>query len=146
MQPGFVKNHTCLLYSFFITIFKTEVGLQFCVSFRCTARWFSYTYIYVSLFFFRFFSIVVVYSLSHVQIFCDPMDCSPLGFSLHEISQSRILEWIAISFSRRFSQLREGSKPSLLHWQADSLLLSHQGSPFSIIDYYKMLNTVPCVI
>ena len=30
---------------------------------------------------------------------CDPMDCSPLGSSLHGISQARILERIAISFS-----------------------------------------------
>ena len=30
---------------------------------------------------------------------CDPMDCSPPGFSVHEIFQARILEYIAISFS-----------------------------------------------
>ena len=31
---------------------------------------------------------------------CDPMDCSLLGSSVHGISQARILEWVAISFSR----------------------------------------------
>ena len=31
---------------------------------------------------------------------CDPMDCSPTGSSVHEISQAKILEWIAISFFR----------------------------------------------
>ena len=31
---------------------------------------------------------------------CYPMDCSPPGFSVHEILQARILEWVAISFSR----------------------------------------------
>ena len=31
---------------------------------------------------------------------CDPMDCSPPGFSVHGILQARILEWVAISFSR----------------------------------------------
>ena len=30
---------------------------------------------------------------------CDPMDCSPVGSSLHGILQARILEWVAISFS-----------------------------------------------
>ena len=30
----------------------------------------------------------------------DPMDCSTPGSSVHEISQARILEWVAISFSR----------------------------------------------
>ena len=31
---------------------------------------------------------------------CDPMDCSLPGSSIHEIFQARILERIAISFSR----------------------------------------------
>ena len=31
---------------------------------------------------------------------CDPMDCSPPGSSVHGIFQTRILEWVAISFSR----------------------------------------------
>ena len=34
---------------------------------------------------------------------CDPMDCSLLGSSIHGILQARILEWVAISFSRRSS-------------------------------------------
>ena len=34
---------------------------------------------------------------------CNPMDCSLPGFSVHEILQTRILEWVAISFSRRSS-------------------------------------------
>ena len=36
---------------------------------------------------------------SHLTL-CDPMDCSPPGSSLHVISQVRILEWAAISFSK----------------------------------------------
>ena len=35
-----------------------------------------------------------------VAILCDPMDCSPPGSSVHGISQAKILEWAAISFSR----------------------------------------------
>ena len=31
---------------------------------------------------------------------CDPMDCSPPGSSVHGISQAKILEWVAIPFSR----------------------------------------------
>ena len=30
---------------------------------------------------------------------CDPMDCNPPGSSVHGISQARILEWVAISYS-----------------------------------------------
>ena len=38
-------------------------------------------------------------SLSHVQLFCDPLDCGPQGSSIHGIFQARILEWDVISFS-----------------------------------------------
>ena len=31
---------------------------------------------------------------------CDPMDCSPPGSSVHGILQTRILEWVSISYSR----------------------------------------------
>ena len=35
------------------------------------------------------------------------MDCSPPGSSVHWISQARILEWVAISYSRGSSQPRD---------------------------------------
>ena len=66
------------------------------------------------------------YSCS-VWPFCDSMDCSQPGSSVHGISQLRILEWIVISFSRGSSQ--QGSNPHLLNWQVNSLPLSHLGSP-----------------
>ena len=31
---------------------------------------------------------------------CEPMDCSLPGSSIHGIFQARVLEWVAISFSR----------------------------------------------
>ena len=37
---------------------------------------------------------------------CDPMDCSPPS-SVHRIAQARILEWVAISFSRGSSPPRD---------------------------------------
>ena len=37
---------------------------------------------------------------------CDPMDCSLSGSFVHGIFQARVLEWIAISFSRGASQPR----------------------------------------
>ena len=36
-------------------------------------------------------------------ILCEHKDCSPPGSSVHEISQARILEWVAIPFSRESS-------------------------------------------
>ena len=38
---------------------------------------------------------------------CYPMDCSLPGFSVHGILQTRILEWVAISFPRGSSQPRD---------------------------------------
>ena len=37
----------------------------------------------------------------------DPMDCSPPGSSVHGVSQARILEWVAMPFSRGSSQPRD---------------------------------------
>ena len=45
---------------------------------------------------------------------CYPMHCSPPGSSVHGISQARILEWVAISFSRGSSQLRDQTWVSCL--------------------------------
>ena len=50
--------------------------------------------------------VVTVQSLSHVLLLCNPVNCSPPGFSVHEISQAGILEWVAISFFRESSQPR----------------------------------------
>jgi len=38
---------------------------------------------------------------------CNPMDCSPSGSSVHGILQARILEWVAIPFSRGSSRPRD---------------------------------------
>ena len=43
---------------------------------------------------------------------CDPKDCSPPGSSIHGIFQTRILEWVAISFSRGSSQPRDQTQVS----------------------------------
>ena len=43
---------------------------------------------------------------------CDPMDCSLPGSSVHGIFQARVLEWIAISFSRGSSQPRDRTQAS----------------------------------
>ena len=47
--------------------------------------------------------VLLFLSLSWVQQFCDPMDCSPAGSSVHRISQERILEQVAISFSKSWT-------------------------------------------
>ena len=43
---------------------------------------------------------------------CDPMDCSPPGSSVHGILQARILQWVAIAFSRGSSSPRDQTQVS----------------------------------
>ena len=66
---------------------------------------------------------------------CDPMDCCPLGSSVHGILQARILECVHWSHA-----LLQGNFPTqglnlsilcLLHWQAGSLLLVPPGKQSS---------------
>ena len=59
---------------------------------------------------------------------CDPMDCNLPGSSVHGILQTRILEWVAIYFSRRFSWPR-----NLLHGRQIVYQLSYKGSPNSFV-------------
>ena len=60
---------------------------------------------------------------------CDPMDGSLPGFSVHGVLQARILEQIALSFSRGSSWARNWTRsPSL---QADDLLTELWGKPHS---------------
>ena len=59
---------------------------------------------------------------------CNPMDCSPPGNSVQGIFQSRILEWVVISFSRGIFPT-QGSNLSFLHCRQILYCLSHQGSP-----------------
>ena len=54
------------------------------------------------------------------------MDCSPLGSSVHGVSQARIPE-MGCHFLLQGIFPTQGWNPSLLHWQADSLPWSHQG-------------------
>ena len=43
---------------------------------------------------------------------CDPMDCSPLGSSVHGILQARILEWVGMPSFRGSSQPRDQTQVS----------------------------------
>ena len=70
-------------------------------------------------FFFVFFLFLVAKSCLTLY---NRIDCSPSGFSVHGISQARLLEWVAISFSRGSSQPRDWTHIScigrqiLYHW------------------------------
>ena len=65
--------------------------------------------------------IVYVLVAQSCPILCTPVDCSPPDSSVHGIFQARILEWVAISFSRESS------------WPRDQTLVSHITGRFFII-------------
>ena len=66
--------------------------------------------------------------LSHVWL-CDSIDCRMPGSSVHAILQAKILEWVAIHFSRKFFDPR--IKPGSPALQADSLLSDPPGKPLN---------------
>ena len=94
---------------------------------------------------FRFLPLIMILTmgLSHMLLLaqlcptlCDPMDCSLPGSSFHGIFQARILEWVAIPSPGGLPD--SGIKPASSAWQADSLHLSHLGSPSN---QYGLLKT-----
>ena len=98
--------------------------------------------------------------LGPVWLFRDPMDYSPPGSSVQGILQARILEWVAISFSRESSWPRDRTLISCLgrqilyHWatwegprQLDSHMQKDEcGAPYLLVHtkfnwkWFKDLN------
>ena len=71
------------------------------------------------------------------------MDCSLPGSSVHGILQARILEWVAIPFSRGISWI-QGSKLGLLHCRQILYYLSHKGSPIYVSVYVCVCCMCEC--
>ena len=64
---------------------------------------------------------------------CDPLDYSPLGSCFHRISWARVLEGVAISFSRGFSWPRDwiwADSIAVLYYRRILHYLNHQGTPY----------------
>ena len=76
--------------------------------------------------------LAVVDQLLKWRLFCDPKDCSLLG-SLCSWDFPDKNTGVGYHFLLQGIFPTQGSKPRLLDWQADSLPLSHQGSPFDLL-------------
>ena len=76
---------------------------------------------------------------------CDPMDYSLPDSSVHGTLQTRMLEWVAISYSKESSWPRD-QNPCLLHCQEDSLPLGHLGNATKIVIFLRnwICNNLPC--
>ena len=61
---------------------------------------------------------------------CDPVDCSPPGSSIHGILQARILEWVAISFSRGSSWPRDQTQVSCIAGKRFNLWATREAKPW----------------
>ena len=77
--------------------------------------------------------------LSCVWFFVTPWACSLPDFFLHGIFQARILQGIFLTQGSNLCFL------TLLHWQADTLPLSHMGSPILHINNICILHVCVCV-
>ena len=69
---------------------------------------------------------------------CDSTDCSPPGSSIHGILQARILEWVAISFSRGSSQPRDWTQVS-----CNALTSEPPGKPLTDLISQGLLARLP---
>ena len=73
--------------------------------------------------------------------------CDPMDYTVHGILQARILEWVAIPFSRGSSQPRDQTQVSCIAG-GYFYQLSHKGSPeinYNIYDHWnfdKIAKTV----
>ena len=70
---------------------------------------------------------------------CDPVDCSPPGFSVHGILQARILEWVAISFSRESSRPRDRTQVSCIGGRRFNLWATREASYCWVIEFLIVL-------
>ena len=74
---------------------------------------------------------------------CDPMDYSPPGSSVHGTFQARILEWVAIPFSKGSSRPRDGI--CLLHCRQIFLPSEPPGKPhFTLLPTMKVSESWGC--
>ena len=88
-----------------------------------------------------------VHSLSRVWLFATPsMDCSLSVSSVHGILQARILEWVAISYSRGSPGLRDQTHISDISCIGKQILLppAQPGKP-STMYIYKYMHMYVCL-
>ena len=81
------------------------------------------------------YSVCVLIAHSYLILF-DLMDCKPQGSSVHGIFQARILEWIAIYFSRGSIQLRDQTQVSCIAGRCFIIRATREDPQYSVnIDF-----------
>ena len=69
-------------------------------------------------------TVCLLKSLQSCTILCDPLDCNLPGFSVHGVLPARILEWVAMPFSRGSSWPRDRTHVSCVSCTADGFFTS----------------------
>ena len=70
---------------------------------------------------------------------CDPVEYSPPGFSVHGIFQARILEWVAISFSRGSSWPRDWTRISWVACWLFTIWVTREAYTFYLFYLWKFV-------
>ena len=116
-------------YSYNHFVFISSFSITSCLLFEWLNIFISYAFYYIVIHSFSINVCIAFSSYLEIKIYtldlskwsevtqscpilCDPMDSSLPGSSVHGIFQARILEWVAISFSRGSSQPRDWTQVS----------------------------------
>ena len=139
-----------------IVFFDFLKNLQYCVSFRYTAQWFRYIFFSDSFPFWLFQYIEYSSLCCTVNPCClsesrsgsqscptlsDLIDYSLPGFSVHEIPQARILEWVAIPFSRVSSWPRDQTQVSCIVGRFFTIGATREAPRFFINSLNPLINS-----
>ena len=79
-------------------------------------------------------------SLYSCLILCDPIDCRPLGSSVHGSLQARILGWVAIPFSRGSSRPRDQTRVSCTADRFFTVRTTGKTKTLNLLKYFKLLK------
>ena len=77
-------------------------------------------------------------SLQSCLTLCDPMDCSLPGSSVHGFSQARVLEWVAVSYSRGPSQPRDQTLISCVSYSGRPVTCCHSSGDGVRVQFYYL--------
>ena len=129
------------LFSFWMFLFYAGFGDEdlFCF---WILFWYFYSMFYsvfISLIYFRIYFCMQWEGESESEVaqlcptLCNPVDCSPPDFSVHGILQARILEWVAVSFSRGSSQPRDRTQVSCIAGRRFNLWATREAFPSTFL-------------
>ena len=122
-------------YVLIFILYWSRIGLQDCVSFRYTAKWFSCTHT----------CICCCCLVTELCLFCYPVDCSLQASSVRGISQAGLLEKVAIFFSRGFSRTRDWN---CISWNSRIILycLDTREAHTCICSFFQILIPIVSVV